>query len=205
MRMLALGVDHRSAPTAVREALAFEGGRLRRGLDALKADAPGAEFVLLSTCNRVELYAAAEADPPDGEALAASLARAHGVPVAMLEGHLVARRDGAAVDHLFRVAASLERRPAAPRPGPAVAPGGQVSGAGNDQTLAVACAFLTDAAPGASGPLPGLISKSGIQRAALTALDLLSSQRLDGHVVLPEALLLERLRWTSTAQPQPVV
>ena len=59
--MLALGVDHRSAPTAVREALAFDGGRLRRGLDALKADAPDAEFVLLSTCNRVELYAAAEA------------------------------------------------------------------------------------------------------------------------------------------------
>ena len=56
--MLALGVDHRSAPTAVREALAFDGERLRRGLDALKAEAPGAEFVLLSTCNRVELYAA---------------------------------------------------------------------------------------------------------------------------------------------------
>src|SRR5881275_713647 len=105
--MLALGVDHRSAPTAVREALAFEGGRLRRGLDALKAEAPGAEFVLLSTCNRVEIYAAAETDPPDGEALAAFLARFHGVPVAVLDGHLVARRDEAAVDHLFRVAAGL--------------------------------------------------------------------------------------------------
>jgi hypothetical protein len=34
--MLALGVDHRSAPTAVREALAFEGERRQRGLDALK-------------------------------------------------------------------------------------------------------------------------------------------------------------------------
>ena len=62
----------------------------------------------------------------------------------------------------------------------------------------------TDAAPGASGPLPGLISKSGIQRAALTALDPLSSQRLDGHVPLPESLLLERLRWASTAHLQPI-
>jgi glutamyl-tRNA reductase len=53
--MLALGVDHRSAPTAVREALAFDGERLRRGLDALKDLAPGAEFVLLSTCNRDDL------------------------------------------------------------------------------------------------------------------------------------------------------
>lgn len=80
----------------------------------------------------------------------------------------------------------------------------EVSGAGDDQTLAVACAFRTDANPASNGPLPGLISKSGIQRAALTALDPLSSQRLEGHVALPESLLLERLRWASTAQPQPV-
>jgi glutamyl-tRNA reductase len=108
VKILALGVDHRSAPTSIREALAFEGERLRRGLDALKDDAPDAEFVLLSTCNRVELYAAAESDPPDGEALAGFLARFHDVPVATLDGHLVARRDEAAVGHLFRVAAGLE-------------------------------------------------------------------------------------------------
>jgi type VII secretion protein EccE len=80
----------------------------------------------------------------------------------------------------------------------------EIAGSGDDQTLAVACAFGTDASPTANGPLPGLISKSGIQREALTALDPLSHQRLDGHVALPESLLLERLRWTSTAQPQPI-
>jgi glutamyl-tRNA reductase len=106
--MLTLGVDHRSAPTAVREALAFEGERRQRGLDALKDQAPEGEFVLLSTCNRVELYAAAEADPPDGEALTRFLARFHDVPVELLHRHLVARRDEGAVDHLFRVAAGLE-------------------------------------------------------------------------------------------------
>jgi glutamyl-tRNA reductase len=106
--MLSLGVDHRSAPTAVREALAFEGERHQRGLDVLKAGAPAAEFVLLSTCNRVEVYSAAETDPPDAEALAGILARFHDVPVAMLNGHLVARHDEAAVGHLFRVAAGLE-------------------------------------------------------------------------------------------------
>ena len=108
MRMLALGADHRSAPTAVREALAFEGERRQRGIDALKENPPDAEFVLLSTCNRVELYAAAEATPPDGNALATFLARFDDVPVEMLDGHLVARRDEAAVAHLFRVAAGLE-------------------------------------------------------------------------------------------------
>ena len=107
MRILALGVDHRSATTSVREPLAFEGERRQRGLDALKAHAPDTEFVLLSTCNRVELYAAAEADPPDVEALSGSVARFHEVPVEKLNGHLIARHDDAAVDHLFRVAAGL--------------------------------------------------------------------------------------------------
>ena len=107
--MLALGVDHRSAPTSVREALAFEGERRRpRARRAEGRASPDTEFVLLSTCNRVELYAAAEADPPDGEALAAFLARFHDVPVESWTGHLVVRRDEAAVDHLFRVAAGLE-------------------------------------------------------------------------------------------------
>jgi type VII secretion protein EccE len=80
----------------------------------------------------------------------------------------------------------------------------EVAGAGADQTLAVGCAFRTDAAPAATGPLPGLVSRAGIQRAALSALDPLSSQRLDGHVVLPDAVLLERLRWATTAQTLPM-
>src|SRR5258707_9211277 len=101
--MLALGVDHRTAPTAVREALAFQGERRQRGIDALKENAPDAEFVLLSTCNRVELYSAAETGPLNADAQAGILAQFHDVPVAMLNGHLVARRDEAAGDHLFRV------------------------------------------------------------------------------------------------------
>jgi type VII secretion protein EccE len=79
----------------------------------------------------------------------------------------------------------------------------EVSGAGQGQTLAVACAFHTDAPPAAGGPLPGLISQSGNHRPALTALHPLSTHRLDGHVALPEALLLSRLRWASTVAQQP--
>lgn len=79
----------------------------------------------------------------------------------------------------------------------------EVTGAGDDQTLAVACAFHTDAPPAAGGPLPGLISHSGNHRPALTALHPLSTHRLDGHVALPEALLLTRLRWPSTIAQQP--
>jgi type VII secretion protein EccE len=74
----------------------------------------------------------------------------------------------------------------------------EIAGAGDDQTLAVACAFHTDAPPSARGPLPGLIPHSGNHRPALTALHPLSTQQLDGHVALPEALLLDRLRWPSS-------
>jgi type VII secretion protein EccE len=80
----------------------------------------------------------------------------------------------------------------------------ELTGAGDEQTLAVACAFHTDARPAAGGPLPGLISQAGNQRPALTALHPLSTQQLDGHVDLPEALLLARLRWPSAVAQQPV-
>jgi type VII secretion protein EccE len=81
----------------------------------------------------------------------------------------------------------------------------EITGTGDQQTLAVACAIRTDAPPAAGGPLPGLISQSGSHRPALTALHPLSTQRLDGHAALPETLLLARLRWPSTIAQQPTV
>jgi glutamyl-tRNA reductase len=110
VKLLALGVDHRSAPTAVREALAFEGAKRNAGLDALKASFPETEFVVLSTCNRVEVYAAVdELNPaPEVGALADFLARFHAVSAGTLASHLVAHHDEAVVGHIFRVASSLE-------------------------------------------------------------------------------------------------
>ena len=80
MKLAAIGVDHRSAPAAIREALAFDGPRRDRALDELRAASPGAEFVLLSTCNRVEVYALAgrDADLPSVEALSTWLATSKG-------------------------------------------------------------------------------------------------------------------------------
>ena len=109
MKVLALGVDHRNAPTSVREALAFEGPKRDAGLASLSAAFPGAEFVILSTCNRVELYAAGldKAAPTTG-ALIDWLAHFHKQPADSFAAHLVDHHDGRAVTHLFRVAASLE-------------------------------------------------------------------------------------------------
>jgi glutamyl-tRNA reductase len=109
VKLLALGVDHRRAPAPVREALAFEGARLGEGLDALARAFPGGEFVVLSTCNRVEVYAAGDSSAiPTTGALIDFLAHFHARAADDFAAHLVDHHDGRAVAHLFKVAASLE-------------------------------------------------------------------------------------------------
>ena len=109
MRMLALGVDHRSAPAAVREAIAFDGTKYGKALSLYARAFPGNEFVILSTCNRVELYVAGSTEQvPEIDALTDMLVQLHGVQADLFSGHLVSYHDEGAVGHLFRVAASLE-------------------------------------------------------------------------------------------------
>jgi glutamyl-tRNA reductase len=111
VKLLALGVDHRSAPAAIREALAFDKRKESEGLAALGQTFPGGEFAVLSTCNRVEVYAAADGDSEgqlETEALTSFLASFHAIPVDSFAPHLVSYHDEGAVGHLFRVAASLE-------------------------------------------------------------------------------------------------
>ncbi len=109
MKLVAVGVDYRSAPAATREALAFDGRKGPEGLDALVRTFPGNEFVVLSTCNRVELYAAGEPETvPDPRALADFLAEHHGLRIETFSGHLVSYHDDTVIGHLFRVTASLE-------------------------------------------------------------------------------------------------
>jgi type VII secretion protein EccE len=73
----------------------------------------------------------------------------------------------------------------------------EIAGAGASgpsHTVAVACALLTDEPPSAAAPLPGLTPQRGNQRPTLAALDLLSTQRLDGHTGVSDDLLT-RLDW----------
>jgi glutamyl-tRNA reductase len=109
VKLLALGTDHRHAPADVREAIAFDGPRLADGLGALADEFPSAEFAILSTCNRVEVYAAGEAvGVPSTGALIDAMARFHHAPAERFERHLFDHHDDRAVAHLFRVASSLE-------------------------------------------------------------------------------------------------
>jgi len=109
VRLLALGLDHRSAPASVREVLAFDGIKYDAGLNVLTQTFPGSEFVILSTCNRVEVYAAdSSGHVPQTADLTDVLAKVHGVKAETFAGHLVTYHDEGAIGHLFRVAASLE-------------------------------------------------------------------------------------------------
>ncbi len=75
----------------------------------------------------------------------------------------------------------------------------EIAGSGARETVAVACAFLTDAQPTGAAPLAGLTGQGGNHLPALLAMDLLSTQRLDGHADVPGDLLA-RLNW---ATPEP--
>jgi glutamyl-tRNA reductase len=107
-RLLLLGLNHTTAPLEVRERLAFTAEQQRRAIELLQERFPGVEVVLLSTCNRVELYVAREVHGfPRIEQMAEFLAEFHQVPLGDFKDHLYDRSENAAIEHLFSVACSL--------------------------------------------------------------------------------------------------
>ena len=105
--IVVVGVSHRTAPVAVRESLAFAKEALRDALHRARAEAGAIEAMILSTCNRVELYAREE-DAAAVGALEAFLVRYHGRDGRALQPFLYRLVDAEAIRHAFRVAASLE-------------------------------------------------------------------------------------------------
>lgn len=109
VRLLVVGLNHRTAPLNVRETLAFSPERTRAAIELFKRRFPAGEAVILSTCNRVELYIARPLRAePTLESLTDFLAEFHALPVEQFRSHLYHHEDRAMVEHLFRVAASLD-------------------------------------------------------------------------------------------------
>ncbi|HYK36347.1 glutamyl-tRNA reductase [Alloacidobacterium sp.] len=105
MKLLLTGVNHKTAPVELREQLAIAPERLGEATHAL-LDFPGVhEAMILSTCNRVELLACHESNSPD---LLSFLEGYLGVGTASLRPHIYEYRETDAVQHLFRVASSLD-------------------------------------------------------------------------------------------------
>jgi glutamyl-tRNA reductase len=109
MNVQVVGCSHHSTPVAIRERLAFGPGQTGEALDHWRRVFKGVEGVLLSTCNRVEFYAATEsAAMPTPEQVTGFLARFHKVDHSEVAPHLYAHLGADAVRHLFTVAASLD-------------------------------------------------------------------------------------------------
>lgn len=108
-RLLLLGLNHATAPLEVRERLAFSPAQRQAALEALRQRFPQAEAVLVSTCNRVELYVARAIHiSPKPEELIGFLADFHALPAEQFAGHLYQLAGQEAVAHLFQVAAALD-------------------------------------------------------------------------------------------------
>lgn len=106
--VLTFGLNHTSAPVSVRERVSMPVDLLRPALDGLRAAFGGAvrEAAILSTCNRTEVYCAAE--PQVVEHLPAWLADVNQVQAVDLQPHLYQHQQDGAVRHAFRVASGLD-------------------------------------------------------------------------------------------------
>jgi glutamyl-tRNA reductase len=101
--LFALGLNHQTAPLAVRERVVFHVERLQEALGELKRGL-AREAAILSTCNRTELYVSGE--KPDG--LAQWLGQYHRFGAGDLQPYLYTLPNDQAVRHAFRVASGLD-------------------------------------------------------------------------------------------------
>ncbi|HEY9104834.1 glutamyl-tRNA reductase [Chitinimonas sp.] len=104
MSLFALGLNHETAPIAVREKLAFSPEELRAEVLALTGVKGVHEAAIVSTCNRTELYAAAR----DEETLVQWLAQSRQIDPSHITPYLYRLPDRDAARHVFRVASGLD-------------------------------------------------------------------------------------------------
>ncbi len=108
MSVVVLGLSHRSAPIALLEAVAMDPVRAAALATAVRGGENVKEAVVLSTCNRVEIYAVAATFHGAVTEIGDALAAASGVPLAELREHLYVHYQERAINHLFSVACGLD-------------------------------------------------------------------------------------------------
>jgi len=109
MRKRVIGCNHRTAGVALRERLALDAEGIVDLLTRFHERFPAAEAVLVSTCNRMELYwASPEGSPPEVADVYGFLARFHHIELEVLIESLYTYDDVEMIRHLFRVASSLD-------------------------------------------------------------------------------------------------
>ncbi len=110
MEILTVGLSHKTAPIEIREKVSFSEQNLEEGLRALQACPHVREGLILSTCNRVEVYTAVPKKDLETarEEIAGFLSAYHEVPLENLAPHLYFMTGMESVQHIFRVSSSLD-------------------------------------------------------------------------------------------------
>jgi glutamyl-tRNA reductase len=109
MEIVLIGLNHRTAPVELRERVSFTPDQAQRAAEELRSRGVLSETLVLSTCNRSELYGVPPESAPDSAgAMELFLATFHQIDPAVLNRSLYTRRDQEAVRHLFRVASGLD-------------------------------------------------------------------------------------------------
>jgi glutamyl-tRNA reductase len=108
MHLLLVGISHRTAPVELRERLDFHARGLHETLRHLSTRGSAREAVVVSTCNRAELYAACDDVAAAKAALTEFISDFHGIPASTVAPHVYANSDLDAARHLFRVAGGLD-------------------------------------------------------------------------------------------------
>ena len=108
LKLVLVGLNHRTAKLDVRQMAAFDAARLAEGLKRMSGYPGILETMIVSTCNRVEILTSAEAEADAAASIEAFLSEHSGLALPQLQSSLYRYRDGDAVRHLFRVASSLD-------------------------------------------------------------------------------------------------
>ncbi len=106
MALLSLGINHQTAPVDIREKVAFAPEQLSQALNELQSLSAVNESVIVSTCNRTEIYC--ETGQQDIDEIMAWLSTFHGLPADDLIPYLYQHDDQQVATHLFRVASGLD-------------------------------------------------------------------------------------------------
>jgi glutamyl-tRNA reductase len=108
MSVLAIGLSHRTAPVALLERVSMTGDALVKLLHDVQEDPCVAEAMVVSTCNRVEVYATVDRFHAAVTAVTRLLGTHSGVPVEELTPHFYVHYEEQAVEHLFSVVCGLD-------------------------------------------------------------------------------------------------
>lgn len=108
MELLVVGLNHNTAPIALRECLAFSEDKLEEALSKVHTLSSVKENMIVSTCNRVEVYAATRETEKAIHDLKDFFSKYHGLPLKEFDKSLYSHVGEEAVKHIFRVASSLD-------------------------------------------------------------------------------------------------